>query len=73
MNWEIGALYKVPWSPNLHRLEKVERKYCQMHGDDLGVFKLHFRKKKNNGDPNSFGKTIHVGSSDNEGIEPATT
>ena len=46
MNWEIGALYKVPWSPNLHRLEKVERKYCQMHGDDLGVFKLHFRKKK---------------------------
>jgi len=67
-NWKIGAMYKVPWSPNGHRLEKIIQEHCSLHGDITGKLLLHLRKKKNNGNPESWG-AIFVTSSDRDGIQ----
>lgn len=66
--WEIGAMYEVPWSPNPHRLGRIEKQYCQLHGDETGRLLLYLRKKKYNEDPNSWG-SVSVAGSDNEGIK----
>jgi len=44
--FKIGAMYRVPWSPNPHRLEAIKPQYCQMHGELIGT-NLHFRKRRN--------------------------
>lgn len=42
----VGNLYRVPWSTNPHRLEKIGKAHCQLHGDQIGV-EYTFRKKRN--------------------------
>jgi hypothetical protein len=43
---DIGKLYRVPWSPNPHRLEELRPRHCQMHGEYLWVEAV-FRKRRN--------------------------
>lgn len=42
----IGEMYRVPWSPNPHKLEAIKPQHCQLHGDFIG-YHLHLRKKRN--------------------------
>ncbi|MGI4744927.1 MAG: hypothetical protein ACRYGI_11530 [Janthinobacterium lividum] len=43
--FEIGAMYRVPWSPNPHRLEAINPQYCQLHGEHIG-WTLQLRKRR---------------------------
>ncbi len=43
---DIGKMFHVPWSPNLHRLEFIRRKHCQLHGEFIGM-ECGFRKRRN--------------------------
>ena len=42
----IGAMYRVPWSANPHRLEFIRPRHCQLHGEYIGD-EAGFRKKRN--------------------------
>lgn len=44
--FEIGAMYRVPWSPNPHRLEEIRPQHCQLHGEHIG-WTLLLRKRRN--------------------------
>jgi hypothetical protein len=44
--FKIGALYRVPWSPNPHRLEAIKPQHCSLHGEYIGM-QLHLRKRRN--------------------------
>lgn len=44
--WVIGQMYRVPWSPNPHRLEGVRQQHCQLHGEPIG-WTLELRKRRN--------------------------
>lgn len=42
----VGAFYRVPWSPNPHRLEEIRPQHCQLHGEYIGE-QLYLRKRRN--------------------------
>jgi hypothetical protein len=42
----IGGMYRVPWSPNPHRLEEIRKRHCQLHGEFIG-WSLCLRKRRN--------------------------
>jgi len=67
---DIGAMFHVPWSPNLHRLEFVRRKHCQLHGEYIGM-EAGLRKRRNS-EARPWG-SISVVDADNPAIIRDTT
>lgn len=65
----IGDMYYVPWSPNPHRLDFIRPRYCQMHGELLGL-EAGFIKKRNS-QTRPWGSTSVVMAS-HPGIRPVT-
>ena len=43
---DVGKMYRVPWSPNPHKLEFVRTRHCQMHGEFIGM-EIGLRKRRN--------------------------
>ena len=65
--FKIGAMYRVPWSPNPHRLERIEKQHCQLHGEHIG-WRLGLRKRRNS-EKRQWGCALHMASADMD-IQP---
>lgn len=56
--YKLGQMYRVPWSPNPHRLEAIEPHYCQLHGEFIG-HDLHLIKRRNS-EKKPWGSCIYI-------------
>ena len=66
---DIGKMFHVPWSPNLHRLEFISPRYCQLHGEFIGM-EAGFIKRRNS-EKRPWGCSISVVMVDTPGITAA--
>lgn len=65
---DIGKMYRVPWSPNPHKLVRVQPRHCSLHGEFIGMEALFLKKR--NSDIRPWGSALHCVMATDERITP---
>lgn len=65
---DIGKMFRVPWSPNPHKLVEMRPKHCSLHGNFIGM-EAGFLKRRNS-EIRPWGNCINMVMADHDGITP---